>query len=125
MSYTKTNWTKGDVITAEKLNKMEDGIEQAGSGSGGGDGGYSPRIIDIRSLSPTATMNYEPGLEMADFVGAQILASEGGSDVMTVVNTVGEVNSSVMMTAALAGQSMITLVYVPEGQIGRENTSQS
>ena len=29
MSYTKTSWKNGDIITAEKLNKMEDGIEGA------------------------------------------------------------------------------------------------
>lgn len=33
MSYTKTNWQSGDVITAEKLNNIERGIEDA---SGGG-----------------------------------------------------------------------------------------
>jgi len=27
MSYEKTNWQKGDVITAEKLNNIENGIE--------------------------------------------------------------------------------------------------
>ena len=30
MSYTKTDWNIGDVITAEKLNKMEDGIADKG-----------------------------------------------------------------------------------------------
>lgn len=29
MSYTPTNWQNGDTITAEKLNKMEGGIESA------------------------------------------------------------------------------------------------
>lgn len=29
MSYTPTNWSTGDVITAEKLNNMESGIENA------------------------------------------------------------------------------------------------
>lgn len=29
MSYTPTNWQTGDTITAEKLNKMESGIENA------------------------------------------------------------------------------------------------
>ena len=29
MSYTPTEWQTGDTITAEKLNKMEDGIENA------------------------------------------------------------------------------------------------
>ena len=27
MTYTKTNWQDGDVITAEKLNKLENGIK--------------------------------------------------------------------------------------------------
>ena len=33
MSYNKTTWSAGDTITAEKLNKMEDGIASGGSGS--------------------------------------------------------------------------------------------
>ena len=32
MSYNKTTWTNGDVITAEKLNHMEDGIASGCSG---------------------------------------------------------------------------------------------
>lgn len=36
MSYTKQTWAKGDTITAEKLNHMETGIEDAGSSGGGG-----------------------------------------------------------------------------------------
>ena len=30
MNYNKTTWNTGDVVTAEKLNKMENGIEGAG-----------------------------------------------------------------------------------------------
>ena len=33
MSYTKNTWQTGDIVTAEKLNHMEDGIESAGGGS--------------------------------------------------------------------------------------------
>lgn len=36
MSYTPTEWKTGDVITAEKLNKLEDGVANAGGDSGGG-----------------------------------------------------------------------------------------
>lgn len=36
MAYTKQNWIRGDVITAEKLNHMEDGIASGGSGGGSG-----------------------------------------------------------------------------------------
>lgn len=32
MSYAKRTWVNGEVITAEKLNHMEDGIEGAGGG---------------------------------------------------------------------------------------------
>ena len=33
MSYTPTNWTTGDTITATKLNKMEQGIADGGGGA--------------------------------------------------------------------------------------------
>ena len=35
MSYNKTNWQTGDIVTAEKLNKIEDGIENVSGGGGG------------------------------------------------------------------------------------------
>ena len=34
MPYTKTTWADGDVITAQKLNNMESGIEAASSSGG-------------------------------------------------------------------------------------------
>ena len=34
MAYEKQNWNNGDVITAEKLNHIEDGIAEGGSGGG-------------------------------------------------------------------------------------------
>lgn len=39
MSYTPTNWDNGDIITAEKLNKIEQGISDISNSSGGGDTG--------------------------------------------------------------------------------------
>lgn len=33
MSYDKQTWTSGEVITATKLNHMEDGIDSAGGGA--------------------------------------------------------------------------------------------
>lgn len=35
MTYEKTTWVDGDIITAEKLNHIEDGIANSGSESGG------------------------------------------------------------------------------------------
>ena len=48
MSYEKTEWKTGDVVTAQKLNKIETGIFEGGSG---GDG--SVEIINIdTTISP-------------------------------------------------------------------------
>lgn len=35
MSYEKQTWMNGEVITADKLNHMEDGIADSGGGAGG------------------------------------------------------------------------------------------
>lgn len=35
MSYTPTTWTTGDTITATKLNKLEQGVANAGGGVSG------------------------------------------------------------------------------------------
>lgn len=32
MAYTPTNWKTGDVVTAEKMNKLEQGVAQGGGG---------------------------------------------------------------------------------------------
>lgn len=32
MSYTPTNWKSGDVVTSAKLNKLEQGVAEAGGG---------------------------------------------------------------------------------------------
>ena len=34
MSYIPTEWKNGDIITADKLNKIENGISNAGGGTG-------------------------------------------------------------------------------------------
>ena len=47
MSYTPTEWTTGDVITAEKLNKIENGIVEAGGSGSSGGGGYGPLIVTV------------------------------------------------------------------------------
>lgn len=51
MSYEKQTWATGDVITAEKLNHMEDGIAGAESGGGGGE--------SIHTLTATITNDTE------------------------------------------------------------------
>ena len=38
MSYTKHTWTDGELVTAAKMNNIENGIEAASSGGSGGGG---------------------------------------------------------------------------------------
>lgn len=35
MSYIPTEWKTGDIVTAEKLNKLEEGVASGGGGGGG------------------------------------------------------------------------------------------
>ena len=41
MSYEKTVWTAGDIITAEKLNNIENGVEAASGG------GYNLAVVTV------------------------------------------------------------------------------
>lgn len=73
MAYTKYTWTDGEVITAQKLNHMEDGIEDAGSGGGGG------------SELFLVTFTYDSGLDeiVADKTYNEIItASKSGKIIM-------------------------------------------
>ena len=59
MSYTKNTWANGDVITAAKLNNMEDGIASAG-------GGYDAVIVLGVDEEEQPTITVESG-SFSDF----------------------------------------------------------
>ena len=68
MSYEKQTWNKGDTITAEKLNHMEDGIaavekQQGPAGPAGADGqdGAAAEITEV-----TATVDASTGHAVRD-----------------------------------------------------------
>lgn len=48
MAYTPTTWTSGDIITSQKLNKIENGVANAELGN-------KPLIIDISNDTLTKT----------------------------------------------------------------------
>ena len=54
MSYNKTTWVNGDVITAEKMNNIEDGIEGASDG-----GGADPLVINGEYDSQTSKITLD------------------------------------------------------------------
>ena len=66
MSYTPTNWQCGDTVTADKLNKMEQGIANAGSGGGESVGVSVPNllvdmIVRLNTYRNTTAVNIAAG----------------------------------------------------------------
>ena len=96
MPYTKTTWQDGDIITTEKLNKIENGIEQASSGGG--------RIIDLNEFEYSEEVDpnniditkctysgYEVGLSAEDFINSWIIVTANDDRrVLLPVNAVQE-----------------------------------
>lgn len=52
MAYTPTTWSDGDVITAEKMNKLEQGVKNEQTGAPGAAAGFG---------TPTATVDANVG----------------------------------------------------------------
>ena len=64
MAYTPTTWTDGDLITAEKMNKLEQGVqnEQVGpQGPAGAAGATGPAGVSAGFETPTATVDANTG----------------------------------------------------------------
>lgn len=67
MAYTPTTWRNGDLITAEKLNKLEQGVqnEQVGpqgpAGPAGSDGAAGPAGAAAGFGTPTASVDSNTG----------------------------------------------------------------
>lgn len=67
MAYTPTTWTDGDLITAEKMNKLEQGVqnEQVGpqgpAGATGATGAAGPAGAAAGFGTPTATVDANTG----------------------------------------------------------------
>ena len=63
MAYTPTEWQSGDIVTSEKLNKIENGI--AGAGGGG--------LPDLFSINVARDLNddsYIPNCTLSEFLTA-------------------------------------------------------
>lgn len=116
MPYTKTTWQDGDIITTEKLNKIENGIEQASSGGG--------RIIDLTTLELRREVDpesdetfvyyfsgYEAGLSSSDFINAWIAWINGRS--ASVLN-IHEDDDEISLEFSESTKPSPVLYYIPE-----------
>ena len=71
MAYTPTEWKNGDVITAEKLNKLEEGVQEASENN--------LKYINFAYSSSSTRIYQEELTYESDYTGAQLmeLLSEG------------------------------------------------
>lgn len=80
MSYTPTLWTTGDVITATKLNKIEEGIASAGGGGG--------LVVEVtRTTEPRGLIANKTWLEIHNALSSMPVS------VVFNLDTVGDYNS--------------------------------
>ena len=85
MSYTKNNWQTGDVVTADKLNNMENGIEAASSGGGGGSSNEIVFTIGRGSSGETIVTNNKGltfqqlmAMDLSNYKLSALLPRDGG-----------------------------------------------
>lgn len=77
MAYVRNNWNCGDVISAQKLNNIEDGIEEAlECCSGGGSAGYNCTEIWTTLTEETVTTSAHGSFIIADLSYSQPIDAE-------------------------------------------------
>ena len=118
MSYNKTTWANGDVITAEKLNNIEDGI----AGAGGGDGGIY--IIHAESSSTDNDFSVTVEENVADIKNA---IESGLNVIMDIVDQGGGTTRLGLANYGLTDDSelidFISIPYVDVQSPGSKQTS--
>lgn len=77
MAYEKNEWELGDIITAEKLNHMEDGIADANEGGGGGGTGYYDVVCTI-TVTHDNDWIFTPDMTYAELSAAQTAGKKIG-----------------------------------------------
>lgn len=114
MSYVKNEWGTGDVITAEKLNHIEDGVANAG----GGGGGSSALILTFDPTDVTGTISGATAKEVLDAFWSGttvIIQGSTGSDFLcmgaiTVTKTRGSGGTDIYQLITFTGNSP-TILY--------------
>lgn len=107
MSYEKTVWNTGDVVTAEKLNKLEDGVQNAG-------GSVITETYDSATYTSTLNKTYNEISAMVEDGKFPIIICTG--ETSTLINFVQNYSSYT--------EDETTTYYVEDND-GREFTANS
>lgn len=81
MTYTPTEWTTGDTITAAKLNNIEEGIAEAAQSGGGWDAII--RLTHANNSGPDTTANLTPSIMSGTY--ASLVAKMQGDGCPTIL----------------------------------------
>lgn len=81
MTYTPTTWSDGDIITAEKLNKLEQGVKNEQVGPAGavgpkGDKGDPGASYTLPAASKTALGGVKQAIRVDEAAGANVTKAE-------------------------------------------------
>ena len=93
MAYTPTTWSDGDVITAEKLNKLEQGVKNEQVGPAGPAGPVGPKG-DPGAQGPAGTSYTLPAANKTTLGGVKQMAliadlsTETGADLKNKINAI-------------------------------------
>lgn len=80
MAYTPTTWSDGDVITAEKLNKLEQGVKNEQVGPAGPAGAVGPKG-DKGPARPSYTLPAASKTTLGGVKQAALVAEAAGENV--------------------------------------------
>lgn len=103
MAYTPTNWKDGDIISAEKMNKLEQGVAEGGGGG--------VLLVNVTEGGSTPVVNS----------ASPMLTAPIPSPTFTADKTYGEVD------AAVKAEKMVYLVYngvyIPLSKVNEESNT--
>ena len=95
MSYQPTNWKSGDVISSEKLNKIENGIQSASSG------GSALYIAHAQLTYPSD----DPVIEVTESLSDILQAIASGCTVVMDIEKFGSLRRAYLDAYKLPGES--------------------
>lgn len=129
MSYTPTEWKTGDVVTSAKLNKLEQGVADAGGGGAlfveftynASDTTYTSVSLasDVITafFAGTPVMFHFPSVEggpSGDIVKAVTWMSRPGEGVSGTTAIGFDKNEEYILSASIQDDHIVCLAYIPD-----------
>lgn len=121
MAYEPTNWSDGDIVTAEKLNKIEQGVTNAGAGSGGG------MVVEINAVEDDMVMNHtwKEIYDAAPLMPIAICIELGTSYMLGHIVSVESSNGEYFVTVVIWNNGYVAKDFIADSEDGYPYTENS